>query len=131
MTYTPSEAEKRAAVAIQSLAAVFLFIPPAIAWRVRRVRASPYIKYWTKVCLVWSLLATVLIAASWAAAVILEFPDPAILPFIVHFVFCVVGGLSSYFNTPFRYWFVANKFCEQELGNVYGQLISQPKPTEE
>lgn len=130
MTYTPSEREKRATVAIQSLAAVFFFIPPLIAWGLQRFKTSPYIRYWTKVCLIWSLLSTILIVAGSVAAMLLEIAVPAILLFIVHFVFCIVGGLSSYFNTPFRYWFIANRFCRAELGDVYGQLVARSHATE-
>ena len=131
MTYVPSESEKRATAAIQSLAAILFFIPPLLVWRVKRVKTSPYIKYWTKVCLVWSLLSSVILVAATAAAIVLEFPVPTILLFIMHFVFCIFGGLSSYFNIPYRYWFVANRFCETELGNVYGQLVPPPQVTKE
>ncbi len=126
MTYTPSETEKRTTVLIQALAAVFFFIPPLVAWKMKRVRSSPYVKYWAKTCLVWSLLSTLTIVVGTAATILLELPVPTPLLAIVHFVFCIIGGLSSYFNTPFRYWFVANKFCEPELRNVYGQLMVTP-----
>ncbi len=123
MTYYPSDRERISAAVIQAAAAGLLCVPPLIAWRVAKLRRSPYLRYWMKVCLVWSLINTLLVVASMVAGVLLEFTAPVILPFVVHFVFCVVGALSSYFNTPFRYWFIANKFCEAELGDVYGQLV--------
>jgi len=129
MTYTPTETEKRVTVLVQSLAAIFFFIPPLVAWNLRRMRSSPYIKYWVKTCLVWSLLSTLTIVAGTVATILLDLPLPTILLVIVHFVFCIIGGLSSYFNTPFRYWFIANKFCEAEMQNVYGQLMVAPRAT--
>lgn len=131
MTYVPSESERRAAAVIQSLAAIFFFIPPLAVWRARSVRTSPYIKYWTKVCLVWSLLTSIIIVTATVAAIMLELPGPGILLLTMHFVFCVIGGLSSYFNIPYRYWFVANKFCQTELGDVYGQLTTPSQVSKE
>jgi len=129
MTYTPSESEKQTAAIVQVLAAVLLFVPPLAIWWARLTKRSPYIKYWDKVCLVWSLLMTIAIAAGSAAAIILDSASPAIGLIVVHVVVCVTGALSSYFNTPFRYWFIANTFCEMELGNVYGRLVHRPRRT--
>ena len=126
MTYTPSESEKQTAAVVQLLAGVFLFIPPLVIWCSKIGKDSPYVRYWAKVCLVWSFLTTIAIAGGSAAAVILETPSPAIVLAVVHFVVCMTGAISSYFNTPFRYWFIANWFCELELGNVYGRLITPP-----
>ena len=126
MTYSPSESEKRLSCVIQALAAVFFFIPPLIARSAKRVKNSPYVRYWNKVCLVWSLLSAALLVVGSAVAISLNLPGPATLVLIVHFIFCVFGGLCSHFNTPFRYWFVANKFCEPELADVYGQLLPAP-----
>lgn len=124
MTYTPSESEKRAATIVQALAGILVFVPPLVAMRMPSLRRSPYVKYWSKVCLCWSLISAILIATAIACTWILETPGPAIILGIVHFVFCITGALSSYFNTPFRYWFVANRCCEAELSNVYGQLVA-------
>ena len=127
MTYTPSESEKQTTAIVQVLAGVLLFIPPLAIWPTKLTKRSPYIKYWAKACLVWSFLMTIAIAGGSAAAVILESPSPAVVLAVVHFVVCMTGAISSYFNTPFRYWFIANKFCEMELGNVYGRLIYHPR----
>lgn len=126
MTYLPSESEKRVTAIVQALAGILLFIPPLVVLRSRVGRRSPYVKYWAKVCLFWSLMMTVIIVTAVACARILTINSPAIVFAIVHFVFCVTGAMSSYFNTPFRYWFVANTLCESELGDVYGQLIPPP-----
>lgn len=127
MTYTPSDSEKQTTAVAQLLAGVLLFIPPLVVWRTQFAKRSPYVRYWAKVCLVWSSLMTIAIAGGSAATVILESPNPAIFLAVVHFVVCMTGAISSYFNTPFRYWFIANKFCELELGNVYGRLIARPR----
>ena len=127
MTYTPSESEKQTTAIVQLLAGVLLFIPPLAIWRTKLTKDSPYVKYWAKVCLVWSFLMTFAIAGGTAAAVILESPSPTVVLAVVHFVVCMTGAIASYFNTPFRYWFIANKFCETELGNVYGRLVVHPR----
>lgn len=127
MTHTPSESERRYAASLQALTAVFLFIPPLVAWQMRPSKTSPYVKYWCKTCLIWSLFTALVIAAATFVASILGFPGPAVMLVIIHFVVCIVGSLSSYFNTPYRYWFIARMFCGDELGHVYGQLTAPPR----
>ncbi len=129
-TYAPIESEKRFTAVIQALAGVFLFIPPAVALNTRTGKRSPYVKYWSKVCLCWSLIATILMVTAVVCSNILNLPGPAIVVAVVHFVFCITGALSSYFNSPFRYWFVAHSCCRNELGNVYGQLLPPAPKTE-
>ncbi len=127
MTYVPQESEKRATAIIQSLAGLFFFLPPLVALQFKSARRSPYIKYWSKVCLYWSMIMSIIIITAAVCSGILHVSSPWIILWIVHFVFCITGAMSAYFNTPFRYWFVANKCCEAELGDVYGQLIG-PAP---
>jgi peptidoglycan/LPS O-acetylase OafA/YrhL len=126
VTYAPSEQEKRATAVIQGLAALFLFVPPMVGLRLRDFRRSPYMHYWGRVSLVWSLMITILMVFGAVASYILEIQGPIVALGVVHVVFCITGAMSSYFNTPFRYWFVADRFCRNELGNVYGQLMSTP-----
>ncbi len=123
MTYSPSDNEKRTACIIQALAAVFFFLPPLIARSIRRVKNSPYVRYWNKACLVWSLLSAAALIVGSAVAISLELPGPFVFVFLVHFIFCVFGALSSHFNIPYRYWFVGSRFCEPELADIYGQLF--------
>ncbi len=130
MTYSPSESEKRASAIVQALAGIFLFVPPLILLTTTKSRRSPYIKYWAKVNLYWSLFMAIILITTVALGQILEIQGPAIVLGTVHFVFCVTGALSSYFNTPFRYWFVAHKCCIDELSNVYGQLVATSAKTE-
>lgn len=130
MTYTPTEHEKRVSAVVQALGALFLFVPSLVISQTQIGNRSPYVKYWSKVCLYWSLMTFIIGASVTVAAVILEIPAPAIVLAIVHVVFCITGALSSYFNTPFQYWFIAEKCCRDELGNVYGQLLSADQPTD-
>ncbi|MEE9296743.1 MAG: DUF4870 domain-containing protein [Phycisphaerae bacterium] len=129
-TYTPTESERRATAAIQGLAGFLLFLPPLIALQTKPGRRSPYIKYWSKVCLCWSLIVTIVMITAVVCASILDFAGPGIVVATVHFVFCVTGAMSSYFNSPFRYWFVAHACCESELGEVYGQLVAPTSKTD-
>jgi len=122
MTYSPSESEKRAAAGVQALAGVFFFIAPLIGYTKRPYRSSPYLRYWSKACLIWSIVTTVFMVTGTVVGLILEIPPPAAAIFVVHLVFCIVGALSSYFNTPFKYWIIADRFCEQEFDSVYGQM---------
>lgn len=125
-SYAPTESERRSTAAIQGMASVLLFLPPLIALRSKSGRRSPYMKYWCKVCLCWSLIVAIVMVTAVVCARILDFPGPAVVVAVVHFVFCVTGAMSSYFNSPFRYWFVAGTCCEEELDNVYGQLTARP-----
>lgn len=131
MTYTPSLPEKKAAAIIQVLAGLFLVFAPFVALRTRYGKISPYVQYWGKACLVWSLIMTLLIAVSLTAELMLDFEGATFVLWILHFVFCMTGSICSFFNTPFFYWFVAHKYCREELGHVYGQLISTPVAPED
>ncbi len=124
MTYTPSESEKQTTAAIQALAAVTLILAPLIASRSNDYQSSPYVRYWTKTCLCWSAIIAIALVVCSVLFYFFGVTAPAIVIFTVHFVFCITGAMSSYFNNPFRYYFVANKFCLRELGDVYGQLLS-------
>jgi hypothetical protein len=125
MTYTPSESEKQTCAVIQSMAVILFFIPPLVARRRHDCISSPYIRYWTKVCFAWSIMSSLGIAASLAASIYFDVQGLAVVLLVVHVVFCLTGAVSSHFNTPFRYWFVAGRFCHDELADVYGQLISE------
>ncbi len=127
MTYSPSESEKRVTAIVQAAAGVFLFVPSLVALRLSVARRSPYIQYWLKVNLYWSLLVMVILTTAFTLEQILHIQGPTLVLFIIHFVFCVTGALSSYFNTPFKYWFVAEKCCLENLADVYGQLVP-PEP---
>ncbi len=126
MTYAPSEDEKQFTAIVQALAAVFLFIPPLVGLQIKEHRRSPYNQYWSRVCLMWSLIMTILMVTGGIASYILKIPGPLIVLAAIHVVFCITGAMSSYFNSPFKYWFVAKRLCAEELGNVYGQLTSSP-----
>lgn len=124
MTYTPSESEKQTTAAIQALAAVTMIIAPLIASRSNDYHSSPYVRYWTRVCLYWSALTTAALLVCGVIFFVFNVAAPAIVLFVVHFVFCITGAMSSYFNNPFRYYFIANRYCLRELGNVYGQILT-------
>ena len=130
MTYSPSESEKRNVAIVQSLAAVFFFVPAAIALQTAEGKRSPYLKYWYKVSVCWSLMMVIVIVTAFALGRILEVPTGPVILGIIHGVFCMTGALSAYFNTPFCYWFVAHTCCRDELGEVYGQLLSAPSGTD-
>ncbi len=124
MTYTPSESEKQTTAAIQALAAVTLIIAPLIASRSNDYHKSPFVRYWTKTCLVFCAFTTAAMIVCLTILVLTGLAAPAMVIYILHFLFCIIGALSSYFNTPFRYYFIANRYCLDELGDVYGQLLS-------
>jgi len=118
--YCPTESERRSAAAVQALAGVLFFIPPLIRHLLRPFSLTPYLRYWNRVCLIWSLFAVVIIATVWVLGLILEFPSPVLVLFLVHLVFCIVGSLSAYFAAPFRYWLIGRAFCQEELEAVFG-----------
>ncbi len=128
MTHTPSESEKRITAIVQAASAVLLFIPAFVVLRNAAMRKSPYVRYWAKVNMYWSLVVTIILVSTIFLGEILDVAGPAIILGVVHFLICITGAVSAYFNTPFQYWFIAKKFCGPELGDVYGQLVT---PTNE
>lgn len=114
MAYSPTETEKKRALLLQALAVILFFIPPWIGIRSRMGRTSPFLRYWTKVNLIWSLLAVFLIAAAVAVEHCLDIGGVLVLVILLHVVLCVMGAFAASWSLPFGYLFVAACFCADE-----------------
>jgi hypothetical protein len=81
---------------------------------------SPYVRYWVKANLIWSIIVTVLLVGLAALWVFAGMWTPFGLVVIVHILMCVMGAFAASFNYPFGYLFVSRHFCEDEMAAVYG-----------
>jgi len=126
MTYTPSDSEKHGAAVVQLLAAVAYFVPGLIVEHgARRGRSSPYVVLWAKMSRCWSVMTFVALATAVGAGVFFGTAVPAVLVGVIHIMFSVMGAFSSVFNLSFHYLFIAEKFCPEELGEVYGGSVEK------
>jgi Domain of unknown function (DUF4870) len=130
MTYSPTVRERTYAAVTQAAAAIFLFVPCMIAIASSSGKTSPYVRYWARVCNFWCLSWTIVAVASVALSITTGLAGPIVVLATVHFMFCITGAVSAYFNTPFQYWFVARKFCVNDLIRIFGQLPDLPNHEE-
>jgi hypothetical protein len=121
MAYVPSEKEKKQAVLMQGAAIVLLFLPPAVLLASKGRRLSPFMRYWAKANLIWSVLATVLIVAAAVAGWFLQTANPLICTIVLHVVLCVMAAFAASLNLPFGYLFVGSCFCSEERFALTGR----------
>ena len=119
MNYSPSEAERNRSAVVQVLAIIGFFIPGLIARRTLRGVRSPYLAYWSKVSMVWSIVATVLVVGGVAVVILAETKLPLATVATAHILFCVMGAFASVFNIPFDYLHVGRTFCRYEMSLLW------------
>ena len=110
----PTESERGTAALAQGLAAVFFFIPPWVARRSSLGRRSPYVGYWTRVSVIWSVFALVVLGGAIAGGILFDTETPVVLVILIHVILCVMGAFAASFNIPFGYVFVATLFCPDD-----------------
>ncbi len=122
MTYTPSEAEKTCATFVQ-VASVILFFIPGLIIRSTRYGRSPYVRYWAKANVVWSLYTFVVFAIFVALHIVAGIPSPAVVVWCAHAMMTIMGAFAAMFNRPVGYFLIAEKFCLKEMSAVYGAAL--------
>ena len=119
MNYSPSEAERNRSAVVQVLAIIGFFIPGLIARRTLHGVRSPYLAYWSKVSMVWSIVATVLVVGGVAVVILAETKLLLATVATAHVLFCVMGAFASVFNIPFDYLYVGRTFCRYEMSLLW------------
>lgn len=119
MDYKPSDAEKKLAALVQAFSVLVLFVPGIVALRSPRGKRSPYIRYWAKVSIIWSIIVSVLLAGGIIAVVCFHTTALLLAILVVHSVLCVLATMGTLANTPFGYLFVGDMFCLYEMANVW------------
>jgi hypothetical protein len=119
MYYKPSEDEKNMAAFIQIVAVVAFFLPGLVMGMTRGGRSSPYLRYWSKASRAWSVCAIVLIVISFAVRWYYQTDLLLLLTCLIHLLFCVMGALAAEAELPFRYLFVGDVFCRDEMAVLW------------
>ncbi len=114
MAYSPCDSERTTAALVQAIGAVLLIVAPWVGTRTAAFRSSPYVRYWVKANLIWSVCAVVFGCGAVAAQYVLQVHGLLGAVILAHIVMCVMGAFSATFNLPFGYLFVASLFCERE-----------------
>jgi uncharacterized Tic20 family protein len=123
VNYSPTEFEKRYSALVQLLGIVTFFVAPLIGWRSKRAELSPYIDYWTKVCLIWSGIMTLLACGGLYVLISHGRALYFVLILVVHGLMCVLGAFAAYFNLAFSYLMLGEWCCGIEMSYVYGSQM--------
>ncbi len=128
MNYRPDDDEKTFAATVQLIAAVGLFLPGLVVRRSTLWHRSPYVRYWAKVSVAWSVITAILLSMCVWIAVWQGMTEPLIAVSVLHALLSVMGAFAAMFNSPFRYVFVGRMFCRRELSLLwYDPKLIPPK----
>jgi hypothetical protein len=125
MTYTPSEGEKTCATFLQA-ASVFLFFVPALFIRWTHWGKSPYVRFWAKANLIWSLYLFIIVAMFFILQVVTGVSALFVVIWCAHALMTIMGAFAAMFNRPLGYFLVTDWFCSKEMSAVYGAAMAAP-----
>lgn len=127
MTYTPNDAEKNTATAIQ-LASVFLFFLPGLLVRYTKWWRSPYIRLWGKASMIWSTFVLIPIVMFAILSFMVHVGPLCVVVWCIHAIMAIICAFASMFNRPLGYFMITTRFCMKEMSGVYGAAVSSPHP---
>jgi hypothetical protein len=104
-------------------ASVFLFFIPGLVIRTTKWGRSPYVRYWAKVNLIWSLYSFVFFALFAVLHYVAAVKSPMVVVWCAHALMTIMGAFAAMFNRPVGYFVIAERFCLKEMAAVYGSLV--------
>ena len=126
MTYNPSEAEKSCATFLQA-ASVFLFFIPALCIRATKWGRSPYVRFWAKANMIWSLYMFIIVMLFVILQIITGVTTFVVVVWCTHALMTIMGAFAAMFNRPLGYFLITDRFCGKEMAAVYGAAMSAPE----
>ena len=123
MTYTPSDSEKSLATFLQ-VASIFLFFVPGMIIRRTRHWRSPYIRFWTKANMIWSIFTFVPFFVFLLLDILINLDAPVVVIWCIHALMTIMCSFASMFNRPLGYFMITNRYCVREMAGVYGAAVA-------
>ena len=122
MTYTPSESEKNCATVLQAFS-IFLFFLPGLIVRRTHWWKSPYIRFWAKANLIWSVFLFIPIMFFFLLDFLVNTNGVFIVVWSIHAIMVIMCSFAAMFNRPVGYFIITNRYCLREMADVYGAAM--------
>lgn len=121
MDYKPTEREKNLAAAVQMFSILFFFIPGMAVAGSDEGKRSPYLRYWTRISIAWSIFVIVLFGIFIAFLFINGSAILCVLTGVIHVLACVMGAVSSVSMTPFQYFGLGGLLYRRSMAEIWYQ----------